>query len=137
MEWHRDDYLVTDDAGSIDFGFVERMLRTTYWASARSRREMERAAGNSINFSLLHGGTQIGYARVVTDGTLFAWIADVIVDPAHRRKGLGVWLVECVLEHPDITDTVQQLLRTRDAHGLYSPFGFETAECMTRRKEGY
>ena len=75
---------------------------------------------------------QIGFARLVTDSATFAWLCDVIVDPGHRGKGLGKWLVECATSHPDIATTTK-LLRTRDAHGLYEKYGFAKIECMMRQ----
>jgi GNAT superfamily N-acetyltransferase len=71
--------------------------------------------------------TQAGFARVVTDRARFAWLADVFVLEAHRGAGLGVWLVETVLSHPDLT-AVRFVLGTADAHGLYERFGFEPAD---------
>ena len=65
----------------------------------------------------------IAFGRVVTDKALFAWIADVVVSPPHRGKGLGKEIVQFIQDHPDIPDSLQ-LLRTRDAHGLYEKYGF-------------
>jgi GNAT superfamily N-acetyltransferase len=74
----------------------------------------------------------IGFARVVTDRATFAWIADVIIHADHRGRGLGKWLIACIVAHHDLRDT-QMILKTRDAHGLYSQFGFEPDAYMRRR----
>jgi GNAT superfamily N-acetyltransferase len=68
----------------------------------------------------------------VTDYILFAWIADVIIDPQFRGQGIGKFLMQCVTGHPAIASTMQ-LLRTRNAHELYEQFDFQRTECMTRR----
>ena len=67
---------------------------------------------------------QVGLARVVSDKATFAWLCDVYILPEHRGHGLGKWLVECVKAHPDLHGLRRWLLATRDAHGLYSQFGF-------------
>ncbi|MBX7259733.1 MAG: GNAT family N-acetyltransferase [Candidatus Hydrogenedentes bacterium] len=68
-----------------------------------------------------------GCARVLTDGLTFGWLADVVIAPEFRGQGLGKFLVQCVLEHPDCVNLKQFLLATRDAHGLYTPFGWKPA----------
>lgn len=133
MEWRRDQFTLTDDPTAIDVDFVESMLRSSYWAADRPRSVIEASIDRSVNFIVLHDDHQVGYARVVTDGTTFAWIADVVVAPEMRGRGLGKWLMECILDHPSIKSTTQKMLRTRDAHGLYRRFGFEVAACMNRR----
>ena len=129
MEWERNGYLITDDPARLDLDVVCRLLAGSYWAADRKREVIELSIRNSIPFGLYRGPKQIGFARLVTDSATFAWVCDVIIDPAHRSAGLGKWLVECALAHPDVADTAQ-MLRTRDAHGLYERFGFSRVECM-------
>lgn len=133
MEWTRDDVRLTDDLGAVDLDFVHGMLSSSYWAAGRSRQVTEDSLAHSIPFSLFKDDRQIGFARCVTDRTTFAWIADVIIDPDFRGLGLGTWMMQCVLDHPGVASTRQQLLRTRDAHELYRRMGFEVADCMARR----
>lgn len=73
---------------------------------------------------MCHERSQIGFARVVTDYIRFAYLADVFVLEEHRGHGLGRWLVECVLDHPDLRDVRKWMLATRDAHSLYERLGF-------------
>jgi len=135
MEWRKGDFRITDDPRAVDVDFVERMLRISYWAPERPRETIEHTLGTSIPLSLLRDDVQIGFARVVSDEMTFAWICDLIIDPAHRGDGLGKWFMECIMEHPAVAGTSQQLLRTSDAHGLYAKYGFEISECMTRRSK--
>jgi len=135
MEWKFNEYDITDDPAKVDVGVVCDLLAATYWASDRPRPLIRKSIENSICFSVICSGRQVGFARVVTDRAVFAWIADVVVAPAHRGKGLGKCLVECIQNHPDVPDSTQ-LLKTKDAHGLYEKFGFESGECMFKRKRG-
>ena len=129
MNWHRDDYLLTDDKTRLDLKAVCAWLRDSYWAAERSRAVVEKSMEGSLCFGLFHGGVQVGFARAVTDHATFAYIADVIIAPEHRGRGLGKWLMECVVNHPGLAGQTL-LLRTRDAHGLYEPLGFERMECL-------
>jgi GNAT superfamily N-acetyltransferase len=97
--------------------------------AARARDVVERSIDNSLVFGVYDGeGAQIGFARAVTDRSVFAYLADVFVLEAHRGKGLGKWLVETVLAHPDLQDMRRITLGTQDAHALYERYGFGPAD---------
>jgi GNAT superfamily N-acetyltransferase len=134
MEWHKDNFLVTDDKKVVDIDFVTEELNKTYWAEGRSREMVEESLKYSVMFSMFDGKRMIGFARVVTDYSTFAWLCDVYVHPDYRANGLGVWLMECVYNHPS-TEVWINLLATRDAHGLYEKFGFERKECMIKKDD--
>ncbi len=129
MDWVKDEFLVTDDQSRIDFDFVLRSLKTTYWAENRTEETIRGSIANTVFLSLLHDGRQVGFTRIVGDGHSFAWICAVFVDPAWRGRGLGVWLVGCTLQHP-AAQVHQVVLATRDTHGLYEKFGFQRREYM-------
>ena len=78
---------------------------------------------------------QVGFARVVTDRATFAYLCDVYVLAEHRGKGLGKWLIGAVMAHPDLQELRRFQLVTRDAHGLYKPFGFEAPKHPVRHME--
>ncbi len=132
MQWKRGNFSIFNERDLVDLNFVEAMLRSNYWAPTRPREVIAASIQGSIPLSLFDGEQQIGFARTVTDSATFAWIADVMVAPEYRGRGLGRWLIECILEHPAVVPTAQQVLRTRDAHELYTKFGFEIGECMSR-----
>lgn len=121
-------YLVSDDPARLDPEPVCDYLLGTYWAPDVSREELLRSIRNSLAFGLYHGMDQIGFARVVTDYSRFAYLADVFVLEDHGGCGLGRWLVECVLDHPELRSIRKWMLTTRDAHGFYRPFGFEKVD---------
>lgn len=131
MQWVRDGYLLTDDRAKIDMDAVCRLLSGSYWAHDRPRSVMERAVENSICLSLFHNGAQVGFCRAVTDHATFTWICDVILDVDHRGRGTGKWMVNCLIDHPDL-QTRSQVLATKDAHGLYERYGFSREEYMKR-----
>jgi len=83
-----------------------------------------RAAANSLCFGLYHGTTQVGFARVITDLATYGYLSDVVIDQSCRGQGLGKWLIECILAHPDLQHLRRLALLTRDSPDLYAGFGF-------------
>jgi GNAT superfamily N-acetyltransferase len=131
MEWSSHEYVLTDDPRRLDVARISALLASSYWAADRPIEVMKEAMEHSLCLGLFHHNQQVGFARAVTDYTTFAWICDVIIHPDHRKKGLGKWMVECLIEHPRL-QTRSQVLATRDAHGFYERFGFERTEYMKR-----
>jgi nitroimidazol reductase NimA-like FMN-containing flavoprotein (pyridoxamine 5'-phosphate oxidase superfamily)/GNAT superfamily N-acetyltransferase len=122
-------HVVSTDPGRLDFAFVHGFLANeSYWARGVPRGAQATAMAHSLCFGLFEGETQVGFARVLSDFGRFAYLADVFVDEGSRGKGLGKWLVECVLEHPDLAAVPRWLLGTADAHGLYEKYGFVRAD---------
>lgn len=123
--WRRGDYLISTDPSLLDLELVHRFLsEEAYWSPGVPRDVVERSIEHSLNFGLYREKDQVGFARVVTDCATFAWVADVFVIEAHRGHGLGKWLMETVVAHPDLRTLRRWLLATVDAHGLYEPLGF-------------
>jgi len=131
MQWHHGEYRVTDDKSNVDVDRVFDLLATSYWAAGRTKSTVKKTIEHSICFSVLFENRQVGFARVVTDKAVFAWIADVIIDPEHRGRGLGKFVMSCIQDHPEIPDSLQ-VLRTRDAHSLYEKFGFERGDFLSK-----
>jgi GNAT superfamily N-acetyltransferase len=128
--WRRGPYTISTDPARVDVDLVHRYLaEDSYWAEGVPREVVERSIEHSLVFGLYEGERQVGFARVVTDRATFAWLADVFVLKAERGQGLGKWLVECVMQHPDLRNLRRWMLGTRDAQELYRRFGFaELAE---------
>ena len=131
MEWHKDTLLISDDPDRLDFAFIVTSLQQTYWAKDRPTDTIIESWQYSTCFGVYDGDTSIGFARAVTDYVTFSWIADVFIHPAYRGRGIAKWMMQCILEHPDIKDT-KQILATRDAHGLYEKVGFVRREMLHR-----
>lgn len=139
-EWRRGAYTIDTDRARLDVAMIHGFLATSDWAAGIPREVVERSIAGSLPFGLYEGDRQIGFARVITDRATFAYLADVFVLAEYRGRGLGRWLVETMLAHPELQGLRRWLLATRDAHALYRGFGFaELAEpgvYMTRRTLG-
>lgn len=120
----REGFTVSDDPARLDPAAIHAYLTRSYWAEGIPRETVERSLRASLCFGLYAGDEQVGFARVVTDRACFAYLCDVYVLEAYRGRGLGVWLMECVLAHPDLQGLRRFLLTTQDAHGLYEKLGF-------------
>ena len=123
-ERRRGDLLVSTDRARLDVDQVHRVLATTYWAAGIPRDVVARAIGGSISFGLYERGELVGFARVISDLATFAYLADVFVVDAQRGRGLGDWLVESILLHPQLQGLRRFALITRDAGPLYARHGF-------------
>ena len=127
-------YTFNDQNPKIDFDAIHSLLKKTYWASERTREEVEASLLHSTAI-VAHdaSGNVVGCARAVTDSVTFAWICDVVVDEKLRGRGVGKQLVGKLIAHPHVVNT-RKILVTKDAQGLYRQFGFEThpLECMVR-----
>ena len=119
-------YEISSDPARLDLDVVHRYLsEESYWARGIPRALVERAAARSLCFGVYapeHG--QVGFARVVSDQTTFAYLADVFVLPAHRGRGLSKRLMAAVTAHPELQGLRRWMLATADAHGLYRQHGF-------------
>ena len=123
------EYRIIEGADRISAGDVERLLKMTYWADRRSPETIERSMRNSACFGICTGEEEklIGFARVISDYATTWYLCDVIIDPAYRGQGLGKALVAHITSLPAFAG-LRGLLLTRDAHGLYEQYGFETVE---------
>ncbi|GAA2223219.1 GNAT family N-acetyltransferase [Streptomyces nogalater] len=124
-------YEFSADPARVDADRVHGWLSCdTYWALGRPREKQERAMASSLNFGVYatDSGEQVAYARVVTDRALFAWLADVYVDPSVRGKGVGTAFVGRIRDHLAPFGLTRLLLATEDAHEVYARLGFRPLE---------
>ena len=118
-------FSISTDQTLLDIDLIYKYLDTdSYWANGIPFEKLERSIKNSLCFGLYFEQKQIGFARVVTDNAIFAYLADVFVLPEHRKKGLSKWLMQTIMAHPDLQGMRRWMLATVDAHGLYAQFGF-------------
>ncbi|OIJ66710.1 GNAT family N-acetyltransferase [Streptomyces mangrovisoli] len=120
-------YELSTDPARVDVERVHRWLSTdAYWAEGRPREKHERAVAGSLNYGVYEtiSGTQVAYARVITDRATFAWLCDVYVDRSVRGKGVGTAMVAAVREDLRPYGLRRILLATHDAHGVYEKVGF-------------
>lgn len=126
--YHKAPFRVSTDPVRLDLDVIHGFLYHCYWSPGIPRELVAQAIHHSLCFGLYEEERQIGFARVVTDYTSFAYLADVFVLPDQRHQGLGVWLIDCVINCPALQTIRSFLLATRDAQGLYRKFGFENAD---------
>jgi len=119
------EFQISTDQAALDLDFIHTFLTTeSYWARERSFEQTKTAIENSICFGLYHGDRQIGFARVVSDRATFAYLGDVFVIEEYRGQGLSKWLMQVIVEFPELQGLRRWVLATRDAHGLYRQFDF-------------
>jgi GNAT superfamily N-acetyltransferase len=123
-EWRRDEYTISTEQTRIDYDVVYDFLRASYWAQNIPFEVVRRSIENSLCFGLYEAKKQIGFARVITDSATFAYLCDVFVIEEYRGRGLSKWLMETISAHPKLQNLRRWMLATRDAHMLYSQFGF-------------
>lgn len=119
------DYTISTDSERVDVDLIHALLRESYWAKDIPRNVVERSVQHSLCFSAFHLGRQVGFARVITDFATLAYVGDIFVVQEHRGRGVSKMLMRAILSHPNLQGLRAFLLATRDAHGLYSQFGFQ------------
>ena len=130
IEERRDDLVLSTDRAGLDVEAVHGLLLGTFWGSSMPRDVLDRAIDNSICVGVAERGRQLAFARVVTDLATFAYLTDVIVVEEARGRGLGAWMVDAIMRHPDLQGLRRFALLTRNAQGLYEKFGFSVG-CAT------
>src|SRR4030088_60663 len=136
VEHRRGEYLISTDRARLELHVNHGFLTNSYWAKGIPREVVARSIEHSLCFGIYHAtGVQVGFARVVSDFATVAYLGDVFVLETHRGRGLSKWLMECVMHHPALQNLRRWILLTRDAHGLYSQFGFTPIEMPERYME--
>lgn len=130
------DYVISTDRARLDSAVIHGFLSNCYWAKGIPRETVARSIEHSLCFGIYDGtGTQVGFARVVSDFATVAYLGDVFVLQAHRGRGLSKFLMECIIRHPALLGLRRWILLTRDAHGLYKKFGFTPLKSVERYME--
>ena len=124
VEWHRGEYAVSTHRERLDPERILALLREEHWGGSLSRPVVERAVAHSVCFGLYHGTDLVGFGRVVTDLATYGYLTDVAVSSEHRGRGLGAWIIQCMLDHPELQGFRRLALVTRDAEQLYARAGF-------------
>ena len=117
---------ISTDKELLDIDFISSYLKESYWANKRSKEAIEKSIQNSLCFGLYKDRIQIGFARVITDHTVFAYLMDVFVVKDFENQGLGSLLMDTILNHESIKEVEKFKLATQDAHEFYKKKGFES-----------
>ena len=126
IETHRDQFTISNDNTRLDIDTILDFFTRAYWTKGRPPERTKRALENSLVFGVYEGRKQIGIARVISDYSIFAYICDVFIHEDYRAHGLGKWLMDTIMSHPDLQGLRRWTLVTRDAHGLYKQYGFDS-----------
>jgi GNAT superfamily N-acetyltransferase len=124
-EYRREGFCVSTDQDRLDVDVVYHFLTHSYWIAGVPRARVERAIEHSLCFGLYEGTEQVGFARVTTDHTHFAYLMDVFVLAPYRGRGLGLWMMECVLDWAARVGIRRLMLATRGAQEFYAKLGFQ------------
>ncbi len=120
------DYVISTDKSKLDVAAVHDFLSNrSYWGRGRTFKAVQRTIDNSLCFGAYdREGHLAGFARVVTDLTIFAYLMDVFVLEEHRSRGLGKQLIDHIVTYPPLQDIKFWRLDTNDAHDFYRKHGF-------------
>lgn len=125
QSWPKDDFICTTDKSKLQIEAIHQFLgERSYWAKGRSLEAVKRSIDNSLCFGIYLQEKQVAFARVVTDYTIYAYLLDVFVMEDQRGVGLGKFLMNCIMDHPELKGIKRWMLGTEDAHGLYEKYGF-------------
>ena len=116
---------ISTDKALLDIKLIHYFLSQTYWAKGRTLGEVKRTIEHSYCFGAYLNKSQIGFARVVTDFTVYAYLMDVFIIPKERAKGYSKIFMEAIMTDPKLKACQQWMLKTKDAHGLYKRYGFK------------
>jgi GNAT superfamily N-acetyltransferase len=128
-------FSVTADRSRMDVDAVHAFLTRSFWATGISRELVAKSIDHSLCFGVFDDDVQVAFARVVTDYSTYAYLCDVYVLEEYRGKGLSKWMMEHVMMHPELQGLRRFQLVTRDAHGLYTQFGFAPPAHPERQME--
>ena len=115
---------IATDKSKLDVPFIQNFLKDVYWSAGRTIAEVQTTIDHSFCFGIYLDEQQIGFARVITDYIVFAYVMDVFIDEKHRGKGYSSDLIRAMLEEPKLQQVKIWRLATADAHFLYEKFGF-------------
>ena len=117
---------VSTDKNKLNVPFVQDFLKDIYWAAGRTIEEVQKTIDASVCFGIYLDDKQIGFARVITDYVVFAYLMDVFITEEHRGKGYSSVLIDAMMKEPQLQEVKIWRLATSDAHFLYEKFGFKT-----------
>lgn len=122
--WKQDHFVISTDKEKLDIDVIYTFLSNSYWASTRSLEQIVESIKNSFCFGVYDIDKQVGFARVITDYSTFAYLSDVFLLPSYQGKGLGKWLMAIVFSTEELKNISTWMLLTNDAQELYKQVGF-------------
>ena len=153
VEHRRGEFLLSTDPSRLDLDLIHNFLTNCYWAKGIPKEVVARSIEHSLCFGIYDESgeqtpvvakpvgrsaprsVQVGFARVISDFATMAYLGDVFVLESQRGRGLGKWMMECVMRHPALQGLRRWILLTRDAHELYAKVGFTHLKSPERYME--
>ncbi len=124
----KEGYQISTDDSILDVDYIFQYLsKESYWAKNVPKTIVEKSIQNSLNFGLYHHQQQVGFARIISDFSTFAYLADVFVEEGFRGQGLALWLTQTIQAHPDLQTIRRWMLMTQTAQNLYKKADFQIA----------
>lgn len=124
-ETHRGDYTISTNIDKLNITSIHKFLSIeTDWSNGIPMDTLKTSIENSLNFGLYYQNKQIGYARIISDYSTIAYLGDVFVLKEYRGNGLSKWLINEIMEHPNLQGLRRWILLTDTAEWLYKKFGF-------------
>ena len=122
---NKDDFSISTDKAKLDLDAIHEFLSTkAYWCKNIPKEKVKSSIENSLCFGVYNDKKQIGFARIITDYSTIAYLGDVYILEEYRSQGLSKWLMETVMNYPQLQGLRRWILLTGDAHGLYRQFGW-------------
>ena len=115
---------ISTDKNRLQITVIHQFLTESYWAKGRTVEEVKKSIDNCLCFGVYLNENQIGFARITTDYTVFAYLMDVFILPDYRGKGYSKQLMSAINNEPKLQSCKVWMLKTSDAHGLYKQFGY-------------
>jgi len=125
METYRNGYTISTDKNKLDISCIHDFLaKETDWCYGIPLNTLKTSIENSLNFGVYYKNKQIGFARIISDYSTIAYLGDVFILKDYRGKGLSKWLIQEIMEHPNLQGLRRWILLTDTAEWLYKKFGF-------------
>ncbi|WP_340154393.1 GNAT family N-acetyltransferase [uncultured Winogradskyella sp.] len=115
---------ISTDKSKLQVEVIHQFLTETYWAKGRTLDDVKISIENGLCFGVYIENKQIGFARIVTDYVIFAYVMDVFILPEYRKKGYSKQLMGAINLEPRLQKCKVWMLKTSDAHNLYKQFGY-------------
>jgi GNAT superfamily N-acetyltransferase len=123
-----------DIGGAMDPRELQTLLRQAHWAAQRDLKSIEiLLAANPVRVAVFFHGELVGFGRAITDGLFRAHLDDIVVDNAHRGKGIGAGIVRSLIEQLSIVEAIY-LNTEPDMEGFYSKCGFDRFNGVTLQR---
>jgi N-acetylglutamate synthase-like GNAT family acetyltransferase len=119
------DVVISSDKSKLDLNVIHKFLTKSYWAKGRTIEEVKISIEHSDCYGMFYQNKQIGFARIITDYIVFAYLMDVFIIPEYQGNGFSKFLLSHIFKDEKFSRVKKWMLATADAHSLYEKYGFK------------